>query len=313
MNDKFYERHQDYTMDVGNSFVNTPWSQNNMPGTLVANTQYPGIVLTLDRDAPFIMRGIAARMEWEDAETGQDALSALYFRLKRANTSYTCPPSEWLPFLQFAECYGQGGNQGIIWPHETYPQGAVIEVDLWNNGAADLDGVQLTFRGVKRWSAPRESLYPKNISRVLNWTRSVKVNSVGVSGPTAMINRFPLSPAVKDADFVLRHIQGGSVYAPTEDFVNALNVWVALRDDQDKPYSNTPVDINILCGQGTMAGALANSAQFGPWHPGLFYPEVYIQRNQVFSMDIFRDDSGVAEAETARIDFALGGIKVFAQ
>lgn len=319
MADKFYERHQDYVFDIGNSFANTSYQQQVQIGTLAANTQYPGLPLTLDLDAPFILRGISARMQWS-LETGQNSLSQLYFRLKRANTRLTCPQGQWLPFEQVARVYGQGGNQGIVWPHESYPQGGVIEVDIWNNGASTLAGVQIVFRGVKRYAIPRPSLYPANISRVMNWTRSVKIAGVGISGPTATIERFPLSPAVKDGDFVLRHLQGGSVYNPNAPaaFFTARNVWAALRDEQDKPFSNAPVDVNILCGQGTMALAsgLTNSQQFGPWHPGIVYPEIYIPRNQVFSMDIFRDDSayiGQPGIGAVRMDFALGGVKVFQQ
>lgn len=319
MADKFYERHQDYVFDIGNSFANTAYQQQVQIGTLVAGRQYPGLPLQIDLDAPFIMRGIAARMQW-DLETGQNDLSQLYFRLKRANTRYTCPQDQWLPFEQFARVFGQGGNQGIMWPHEGYPQGGVIEVDLWNNGDEDLAGVQLVFRGVKRFPYPKPSLYPQKISRILNWTRSVKIAGVGVSGPTAMIERFPLAPPVKDGDFVLRKISGGCVYNPNAPaaFFTARNVWCAIRDENDKPYSNAPVDVNILCGQGTMALAsgLDNSQQFGPWHPGLLYPEIYIPRNVMYSMDIFRDDSaylGQAGLGAVRMDFALGGIKVFQQ
>ncbi len=317
MPDTYYERHHDYVMDVGNSFTGTAFAQKAFIGTLVAGQQYPGVPLSLDLDAPFILRSLAARMQW-NLETGQNNLSQLYFRLKRANTSFTCPSSEWLPLEQFARVYGQGGNPGPVWPHENYPQGGVIEVDLWNNGAEDLDGVQLVFRGVKRWASPRPCLYPANISRVLNWTRSVKWTGVGVSGPTAY-QRVTLT-AVKDADFVLRHIQAGSVYNPNVEapLFRARNVWALLRDDQDKPFANGPVDINILCGQGTMALAagLDNSQQFGPWHPGLLYPEIYIPRNQAYSLDILRDDSAYVGQEglgAVRMDFALGGIKVFAQ
>jgi len=224
--------------------------------------------------------------------------------------------NQWLPFEQFARVYGQGGNQAPIWPHEAYPQGGVIEVDLWNNGAEDLDGVQLVFRGVKRWSSPRPCLYPSNISRVLNWTRSVKWSGIGVSGPTAY-QRVTLSP-IKDADFVLRHLQGGCVYNPNAPaaFFVARNVWALLRDEADKPFANAPVDVNMLCGQGTMALTLDNSQQFGAFHPGLVFPEIYIPRNQAYSLDIFRDDSaygGQAGIGDVRMDFALGGIKVFSQ
>lgn len=309
MPDRFYERHQDYVLDVGGPAGNI--------GTLAANTKYPGIPLVLDPDADFIMRGMAARMTW-DLSSGQNNLSQLYFKLKNKDTHYTS--TDWIPFGTFARVYGQGGNPAPWWPHLNYPKKGVIEIDLWNNGANTLPGVQMVFRGVKRFPNPRPSLYPQKISRTLNWTRSVKISGVGVSGSTATVNRFALSPAITDADFVLRHIQAGAPYNPNAPsaFFTPRNVWLTLRDIDDYPYSNLPVDWNILAGQATMAAAsgLTNSTQFGPWHPGLFYPEIYIRKNEMFTIDVVRDDSpynGQSGLAAARIDLALGGSKVFSK
>lgn len=303
--DTFFDRHQDNVLDVG-----------AMLGTLAANKKYPGLPLTLDPDAPFIMRGLAGRMTWS-LTTGQNDLSQLYFKLKRASTVYTS--NEWLPFSLLARAMGQGGNPYPWWPHENYPAAGTIEIDVWNNGASTLAGVQLVFRGVKRFpKRPDAPAYPAKF-RPCNWTRSVKVFNVGVSGPTAEINRFLLTP-ITDHDFVLRHIQAGPVYDPhsPDPFFVPRNVWVTLRDAADKPFSNAPVDWNILCGQGTMALAagLDNSEQFGPFHPGLFVPEIYIPKYSAYSMDILRDDSayvGEPGIGVERLDFALGGIKVFEQ
>src|SRR5262245_55897510 len=132
MPDLFQERHQDYVLDVGNSFANTEHQQQVRIGTLVAGKIYPGLPLVLDPDAPFTLRGLAARMQW-DLTNGQNLLAALYFRLKRANTTYSS--NDWLPFSSLAPAFGQGGNPYPWWPHENYPASGAIEIDLWNNGA----------------------------------------------------------------------------------------------------------------------------------------------------------------------------------
>ncbi len=303
MADLFHERHQDYVMDLSAQL-----------GTLAANTQYPGMQLLLDPDAPFIMRSLAARMRW-DLSTGQQHLSQLWFRLKRASTIFTS--SDWLPLNQLALAFGQGGNPYPIWPHIPYPERAAIELDVWNRGANTLPGVQVVFRGVKRFQGSLSNPWPAK-TRLQNWTRSVKISGIGYTGSTAHVRRFLLMP-VTDADFVLRHLQGGCVYNPNfpSAFFPARNVWVTLRDDKDKPYSNAPVDINILMGQGTMALASVapNSSQYGPFHPGLLYPEIYIPRYCAYSMDVLREDVAYFGQEglgDVRMDFALGGVKVFA-
>ncbi len=300
MADTFHERHQDYVLDIGASL-----------GTLAANTQYPGIPLLLDPDAPFILRSLACRMQW-DLETGQQHLSQIWFRLKRASTIFTS--SDWLPLNKLALAFGQGGNPYPIWPHIPYPERGTIEIDVWNRGSSTIAGLQFVFRGVKRFPNAAPNPWPAKF-RPQNFTRSVKISGIGYSGPTATIRRFLLKP-LGDADFVLRHLQGGWVYNPQG--VAPRNVFVTLRDDRDKPYSNAPVDINILCGQGTMALAavMPNNAQFGPFHPGLVYPEIYIPRYTAYSMDVVRDDAvyfGQEGLGDVRLDFALGGIKVFAQ
>lgn len=312
----------DYVLDVGGPATAANGNQAGIIGTLAANTKYPGLLVQLQPDAPFILRGMAARMTWS-LENGQNSLSQLYFRLKTAGTTYStnlvAGDNSWVPFSLFARAFGQGGNQGVWWPHQEYPANGTIEIDLWNNGAATLPGVQIVFRGVKRFTRPVSPTYPAKITRTLNWSRAVKIYGVGISGSTALVRQY-LYPAISDADFVFRHIQGGCVYndkAPGA-FFPARNVWVTLRDTQEWAYSNLPVDINILCGQSTMqtASGLTGHAQFGNWHPGIIYPELYIKKNELYSLEVVRDDSSYgaqAGIGAERLDFALGGIKVFSR
>lgn len=306
MPDRLYERHQDNVIDVG-----------AIVGTLAAGKQYTGIQVQVDADAPFSMRSLAARMTW-DLAVGQANLQYLFVRWKRANGDYVVSQSQWMPLLEWTGNYGLGGNPYPWWPEEKYPANSVIEVDVWNNNSAavTLAGVQLVARGVKLFG-PRDSAYPARF-RPLNFTRSVKVSNVG-TGPF-LLSSFVVNP-VTDADFVFRKFQAGCVYngnAPSA-FFQARNVWVTLRDQDGQPYSNAPVDINILGGcsfAGYPTGTFPGKEQTGPFHPGLLYSEIYIPRLAPFLMDIKRDDSSYgaqAGIGNVRMDFALGGAKVFAR
>lgn len=307
--DRFYERHQDYVFDIGNIF------SSNSIGTLNAGQQYTGLGLTLDADAPFVLRSIAVRMQW-DLSVGQQNLKYLFFRWKRANGDFLSSQAAWIPFLEFTGNYGQGGNPYPIWPPEIYPRQGVIEIDLWNNNAlsVNLAGVQIVARGVKLFP-PRECLYPKKY-RWLNYGHSVKPTSVGIN---SSIPSFVIPP-VQDSDWVLRKLQAGCIYndqAPST-FFGARNVWVLLRDQDGHGYANLGVDWNILAGASYGAyptGSFPDKEQTGPFHPGLFYSEIYVPRLQPLLMDITRNDSVYAGPPAGiapvRLDFAFMGGKVF--
>lgn len=307
MPDTYFDRHQDNVIDVGGTY-----------GTIPAGQQIRGLQLQLDPDAPFSMRALAVRMNSVLA-TYQNNLQYLWFRLKRADGSLLS--QDFLPFLTWMRAYGQGGNPGPIWPHEMYPANGIIEVDLWNNNSSgvNLAGVQLVFRGCRRYGA-KPSLYPQTIKRLFPYTRSLRVSGVGITpvtgGDIRNVSILPqlTSQGMIPTDFVLRHVTGGSVYNPASGaFFPARNVFVTLKDGDGKPYSNAPVDINILM-QQPMTNQVNNYLQFGPWHPGLVYGEIYVPQGQSLLMDIYRDDSdfsGQGNIQAVRLDFAFGGVKVY--
>ncbi len=51
MPDKFYERHQDYVLDVGGPATAANGETPGVIGTLAANTKYNGLLRQLDPDA----------------------------------------------------------------------------------------------------------------------------------------------------------------------------------------------------------------------------------------------------------------------
>lgn len=304
MPDTFFDRHQDNVLDVG---------------TILAGKKVFGLPLVLDPDAPFIMKALAVRCDWE-LEIGQSNLQYLYFKLKRANGSFLS--QDWIPLLYAIRAFGQGGNPGPIWPHENYPANSALEIDLWNNNSTDvdIDGLEIVFRGCRRY-APRDNLYPKQIREIRNYTRSLKV-TVGITpvagGDVRNVQIFPsmTNNTFIGSDFVLRKITGGALYNPNSPaaYFQPRNVWLTLKDGVGKPYSNAPVDINILAQQPMATASIPNANQFGPWHPGLVYPEIYVPEGEALTVDILRDDTafiGQAGLAADRIDLAFGGVKVY--
>lgn len=305
--DTFFDRHQDNVLDVGGTF-----------GTIAAGKKVFGLQLQLDPDAPFGLRALAVRMNWTVAD-GQSDLQYLWFRMKRANSDLMS--TDFMPFLYWMRAFGQGGNPGPIWPHELYPPSSVIEVDLWNNNssAVDLAGVQLVFRGCRRYRE-KPSQYPQTIAKMSPYTRSLKVTGVGITPTTGGdIRNVSILPSLTNqgfisTDFVLRHLTGGAVFVPVfGSYFQPRNVFITLKDGDGKPYSNAPVDINILM-QQPLGGSINNALQFGPWHPGLVYGEIYVPQGQSLLMDILRSDADfIAQPNIAadRLDFAFGGSKVY--
>ncbi len=307
MADQYFYRHQDNVLDVGATH-----------GTIEAGQRVPGLQLQLDPDAPFDLRSLAVRMD-SDIEEYQNNLQFLWIKWKRADGGFFS--TDFMPLLEFMRAFGQGGNPKPIWPHELYPASGVIEVDLWNNNpSVDLDGVQVVFRGVRLYS-PRPGLYPATIRELKTYAKSLKVTGVGIT-PTSGgdLRNIPVLPQLTgggmiSSDFVIRSISAGQVYNPASGaFFPARNLYLTIRDGDGKPYSNAPIDINILA-QGPMftGSQVNNPLQFGPWHPGLLYSEIYVPKNQSFFVDILRDDGDFSEQEDiqeVRVDLVFKGVKV---
>ena len=120
-----------------------------------------------------------------------------------------------------------------------------------------------------------------------------------------------------DSDFALRYqvcdpfaiaIDGG----PNPPPQNYTEVYVFLRDESRKPYSNEPIHVNDLFGQNDPAATGNNvndpSDQF---FPGLLTPEIYLLREGALYLDIYRDDAAFANQFPVTLNFAFGGVKVF--
>jgi hypothetical protein len=112
-----------------------------------------------------------------------------------------------------------------------------------------------------------------------------------------------------DADFVFRAGQAGNPFSNTP----LTEVFAILRDEDEKPYSNDAIQIDILFGNSGGAtvfpGTLAPIGG-GPNLPGVFFPEIYIPKNHLMYMDVSRNDTA-GGAVTQDIPFTFIGQKVF--
>jgi hypothetical protein len=206
-----------------------------------------------------------------------------------------------------------------------YPAGGVIVCDIGNDTGEAITDAQLLFRGQKvfRDGAVYAPTYPPRISP-LPFVYQTIISGVGLT-ETRRDNQLRIK---KDADFVLRYgvcdpfqlgVDGEAV-GNAPNILSTLGsigkiteVYVTLRDESRKGYSNQPIHVNDLFGQGIPFPATpapgSNDDQV-LFFPTLYTPEIYIPADHSLYFDIVRDES---DAEMTAVDlwFRWGGIKAF--
>jgi hypothetical protein len=94
-------------------------------------------------------------------------------------------------------------------------------------------------------------------------------------------------------------------------FNNYNEVYVMIRDEARKAYSNEPIHINDVFGQQNVAPTNANDEPVA-FLPGLTTPQIYIERNASIYFDVFRnDDPIVFYSGPVDIHVRFQGWKVF--
>lgn len=315
---RFLERHQDYVLKVASL----------APGQIVL-----AVPLVLDLDAPFVLRSRAFRVRpTQDINAG---IYNLQSGLQFLKTAFTGPDENYVsqqrvPATLHSYCFGQQGSPTPVFPQRIYPAGGVIYVDLENTGLTTLTNVRLYFRGVKLypWGTRQAVTYPAQHGAIRPYCYPVVASQLPVTTTSPQVVTFIVQP---DADFVLR---GGR--AGTNQNLQGLNsdyfeVEITLRDSDGKPYSNLAVHSSVLFGRpsegnsgspafgfgvqgefypcGSVIGGML--AEFcGPSNPGLFYPEIYLQRSQFMFLDFSRDDSAYANQSPLDFPVLLNGVKV---
>lgn len=291
MRPPFQERFQVYVMGP---------NQDERLATVAAGQVIPKINLTIDLEAPFVLR--------------RRALGPVSTALASLKTRWTGPTQDYrqgdLMILESLQqpFFGQNGSPSPVSPEITYPPGGTLSLDLVNTGAGALTDVTFYWIGVNLypWGVLPAPSYPSEF-RGSNFAQSFL--SPALTAPDVQL-RLPFK-CKPDGDFVIRGgqaIQAGvltgcppvlkpGILAATE----ALSI--VLRDYNGMPYMNDWVPIDILFGT-----SLNFDFGTGPGHPGIIYPEIYLPENRQLLIDVQQTAAGTAGAALL-INFI--GAKVF--
>jgi hypothetical protein len=291
------ERHQDYQLTVPTV---PPGGVRNVP-------------LQLDTDAPFCLRLVKSR------NLGPDG-----FNYQNPRRMYTASDFQ-TDLIQNAVTGDYLPSRGIVqYPQMIYPPGSSIIVDFANNTGENLTNVKLLFRGSKLYDSRAISLptYPPKFG-ALAFTYQTVVQNLTATG-VLTDNQLQVR---RDADFALRcgvadpflmavdgTASGAGAIAPP----NFENVYVLIKDESRKAYSNEPIHINDLFGQADPFtdgpdGNLNNDSVL--WMPGNLTPEIYIPRDHSLYFDVLRfdDPTNFDTGRPVNLFFRFVGAKVFAQ
>lgn len=300
------ERHQDYILQI--------------PSIAPGQTINPA-TLILDTDAPFLCRAVGLHFSPPPAtRTQTDIQSCLFSFRNQAGADLTQFPIQTPQYFGLA--FGQNGQYKPVWPQQPYPPGGLIQAVFTNNSADTLTNLQLIFRGVKLFAdgtIPNPT-YPARF-RPIDFTYQT---GKGTQTDLALIlattdTRYQLPLQINgDADFVLRAGQAGlwdstgsggaySTFGYTE-------LYIQLMDSTLKPYSNLPIHIDWLFGNGG-GSDLPSFTKLGNSAPGLIVPEIYLPKNSMMYYNLYRQDAayvGVTDALPVRVSLAWIGSKVYA-
>ena len=305
------ERHYDYVLGP---------NQDKRLASVAAGASFE-LSLYLDTDAPFALRSRAMRVSY-DANRYQAYLNSLLLRWAGPDRQFFS--QDFVRQSLLGPYFGQLGNPLPVYPQVVYPRGAEVRVGILNDGAHALTNLTLYFRGVKLFApgAVRSYSYPANVG-LLPYIYPQGLHS-NIDGTTLVRNvavtQAPLRQTFAckpDADFVLRAGQAGLPFSTTP--VN--EVFARLMDEDEKPYSNDAVHIDVLFGNsafgptyfpfGASGSVPVTPVGTGPNSPGLFYPEIYVPKNHLMYMDVSRADAAYAGAVAVDLPVQFIGQKVF--
>lgn len=293
------QRHQDYQLTIASVPV----------GGIVE------IPLQLDSDAMFSLRSIRTRN-----------LGSSGFRFQYADKRWESTElrTDWImPTQPGVVPRAQRGGLPI-YPELIYPTSSQIVFQVGNTTAAPLENVKILCRGSKWFTGgllnptypPRMSPFP------FTYPLEVEID------PVQVLRDIPLT-IDRDADFVYRYgvadpgvlgVEGGPIIGTFKvgsgdqnpQQTNYEELYIQIKDEARKPYSNEPIHINDLFGQGIPFDSAAAGGNDDPvlWFPGLMTPELYIQSEHSIYLDLHRNDTG-AGWYTQTITFRFQGAKVF--
>lgn len=305
---KFQQRDHIYTL--GPPLIgSTPQFPNETPAlsSIASGAQIIGLPVTLDKDAPWVMRSRALRTQYDStaASTVHNQLPGINGLMVRfTGWDHHYLQQDHVPQNLDGAYFGQYGNWKPVYPGVAYPAGGSFLVDIINNSTSTITNLTLYFRGVKLfpWGVRPDYRYPNTMASL---PYSYPINPISVANPYGLIQSLGVSEyrqrqrfqVLNDADYVIRGIQAGPGF---NNFT--YEVFLQLMDEDLKPYSTGWVHLDVLAGQSGLPtnlefpigapGNFVTAVGTGASAPGLFYPEIYVPKNQFLYYDILRADSG---------------------
>lgn len=301
MNDRpqFQQRFQIYKVD---STIDARLA-SIAPGQLVSSIEFQ-----TDPDAPFILRGRCYRVQYDSlASRTQVGVQNVAMRFSGPDQDFRS--TQLVPQNLVMAYGGQAAAWKPVYPQIFYPSRSTMTIDALNTSTTEtLTNLELYFLGVK--------LYTFGINPAYTYPKKMRATQYGYginylsppspANPTAAVQNVTANFAqnlntfqVKnDADFVCRSIQAGPSYSPF-----ALQLYLTLRDENRKAFSNLPIHFEVLCGpcggnfQTGSAGSLT-AVGTGNSMPGILFPELYIPKNHKLYYDILRQDGAYAGVQT---------------
>lgn len=291
-----------------------PQLPNETPAlaSLAPGQQIIGLPVTLDKDAPFVMRRRAIRVRYDPTQAStthlETGINSLLVRFTGHDHHYLQQSP--VPQNLDGAFFGQFGAWKPVFPGAAYPAGGSFLVDIINNGTTTLTNVTLYFRGVKLypWGVRPDYRHPKVMSSIPYYYPINSVTSSNQFGAIQALNVTELRnhqvfQVRDDADYVIRAMASGVVGTNL-----TYEVFLQLRDFDSKPYSTGWVHLDIYGGNTALPtailfpfGAATTITAFGTGAamPNVFFPEIYVPKNQILFYDILRSDAAYTGAPGA--------------
>jgi hypothetical protein len=305
---EYVERHFDYVLGP---------NQDSRLASVAAGKSL-SVVLELDSDAPFILRSRALRRKYTTDLFDQGNLFHVLARWYGPDRQYTSTNLVRQSLL--SPYFGLMGNPIPQSPEIFYPPQSEIRVDIKNDGSAAITNLTFYFRGVKlfRPGAVKAYTYPEKFATFPFTYASSSASNAALPIPTLAVTTSQQVVTFKcrtDADFAIQALQSGFISNTASGGSPALEVAIMLKDEDEKPYSNDFVHVDVLAGNSGIGAILPTTPGLlvagGPNSPGLVFPEIYVPKNHVMYFNFNRADSGYASAAAVDYPLSLIGQKVF--
>lgn len=283
--------------------------------TLPGNSGIIDVVLQTNLDAPFVLKARAIRQQFRPSGAG--SLSNVQIEVADADNKFI--QNDLCPFFlettyggALTPSFGQFPN-GVYNPTPiVYPAGSTIWAKVQNLDTNPINNFQMFYLGYQMFrcgQVPDLTYPPKaelnRYAYVLGTFANPVTLPAQMSAPLANVKMNINS----DADFVARTLRAFYPTNPGSGATYPSEVFVRLRDWNEKAFSNDLVHQSVFFGLASLVNGLPIA------RPGLLTPEVWMPANQYIYMDFLRQDGYLVgfgdTVQSENITISFGGSKVY--